>query len=103
MKLTHHAADRADERVSWPKGVTEKMAEKAFNVGIRRADVSGSLNRYLFYLEKNGQIADTARIYGEHVYLFRGSVLVTIFPLQSKYKKLARQAMGQIKTYYADQ
>lgn len=91
MNITHHANQRADERIGWDSDTTARMAAKALDSGIRHSDVSGSLNRYLTKLYHTGVQPNNTRIYGEHVYLFKGTTLITIIPLPRKYRNAARR------------
>lgn len=97
MKLTRHAADRADERINWSHDVTQKMAEKALRFGLIHSDVSGSFNRYITKLYMAHGKANNVRVYGEHVYLFCGETLLTILPLPKKYKDASRRVLEAMK------
>lgn len=91
MNITRHAFERAEQRVSWDKETTERMAAKALQFGVRHQDVSGSLNRYITKLYFGKSHPDNVRIYGEHVYLFKLDTLITVILLPRKYRNAVRR------------
>jgi len=54
---------------------------RVLDVGLRHGDCVGRLNRFLdgLYLEYGS--ANNIRVFGRHVYLFSGSVLITVIHL----------------------
>ena len=79
--VTEHAIHRAKERIGWNADAVSRMAVKAFNEGIQHSETSGRLNRYFTALYFKSTSANNIRIYGEHVFLFCDSWLVTVIPL----------------------
>ena len=45
--ITHHAYERAKERINWKHNVVEKMALKAYTEGIGHNEMKGTLSRYV--------------------------------------------------------
>ena len=87
IKITAHAFERAKERLSLSSDSLKKMADKAYDQGIKHSDTKGALNKYLsslFFRHKN---ANNIRIYGEFVYIFINNKLVTLYVIPSEYKK----------------
>lgn len=86
-RVTKHAAKRMKERLGISKRTIEKNAEKALRLGIKHADTSGSLHRYITSLYWKEQTANNARIYCGNVYIFHNETLITVFPLPQRYRK----------------
>ena len=84
-EVTAHAETRADERLKWSPETLKKMADRALNFGAKPADYSGKLRRYL---DRECMVYHSKiRIYGEHVYCFKGDdTLVTVFRIPNKLK-----------------
>lgn len=86
MNVTRHAADRTHERLGIPKKATDKIAAKAFECGIRREEISGSLRRYLDHLYSQHYTANNIRVFTYYIYIFCEDTLVTVEPLPQKYR-----------------
>lgn len=84
--LTDHAAKRAKERLGVPKRAALKNADRAFEYGLRLDNATGDLKRYMSGLNRNRGGGD-ARIYGEHVYIFVGQQLITVYRLPREFQK----------------
>jgi hypothetical protein len=80
VSLTAHAHDRMKERLGLPKKAHEAAAQRAYELGKGHADARGRLKRYL-----DGQWKDhpgsVPKIYGEHLYFFKGNVLITVYEI----------------------
>lgn len=87
--VTNHAKDRTKQRVGLPKRVVEKNAERAFEEGLTRKELSGSIRRFVDALYHRDEKVQNIRIYCGNVYLFCGRVLVTVIPLPQRYRKIA--------------
>lgn len=98
MKITNHGYDRLDERVGLNPKAAEKLALKAFEHGIKHSDTTGSLNKYLTNIYLSHKTANNCRIYGEHVYLFQNTLLITAYHLKNEYKKTVRKIFNQLRT-----
>lgn len=84
--LTTHSKERLKERCGLPKKSVERMAQKALDDGICKDETVGALNRYIGMLWNQGKNADKLRIYGEYIFLFKGSVLITVMELPNRFK-----------------
>lgn len=93
MLITKHACQRAKERLGLNKKAIKRMAEIAFEKGLRHSDTNphSQLNRFFSALYLKHEFADNIRIYGEHVYIFGGEKLVTIFKLPGPYRKMVKK------------
>jgi hypothetical protein len=90
MNMSNHATDRMSERCGLNKKSAERLSKLALENGISHNDTVGSLNRYLTKLFFYNKTANNIRIYGEYVYIFCDDILITVIPLDNKYKKVVR-------------
>jgi hypothetical protein len=91
-RVTEHAFQRAKQRLGWPPSATARMAQKALDCGVRHQDTAGRLRRFLdhqFLLHGHG---NNTRIYGQHVFIFEGPVLITILYLPNELRRAAQSA-----------
>ena len=89
VKVTEHAILRSKERCGLNRKAAERMAEVAWEKGLTHAECTGKLKKYVSALYFKNKVANRVRIYGEIVYVFGDSKLITILPLPNEYKKLA--------------
>jgi hypothetical protein len=90
MQVSNHATDRMSERCGLNKKSSERLSKLALENGISHNDTVGSLNRYLTKLFFYNKTANNIRIHGEYVYIFCDDILITVIPLDNKYKKVVR-------------
>lgn len=86
--ITNHATKRTKERVGISKKLTEKNAIRALECGIQHEDTKGRLRRYVDSLYLKEHAANNVRIYCNNVYLFHNNILITVFPVPVKYRKI---------------
>ena len=98
VSITEHAKERFKERTSVKKSVSEKNAEKAFENGIDRTEISGGLRRYLDRKYYAKECYRTLKIYCGYVYIFgaNGS-LITMFEIPVEFKKRASDIYNKKK------
>lgn len=94
-KVTKHAKFRIKQRIGINKSVSESIAKKALEDGLKHSDVSGSLNRYLCWLYFGNKSINNLRIYNYRVFLFSGYILVTVINLPYKYRKIIDRINGK--------
>lgn len=89
--LTHHGIQRGKERAGLDKRALEKTAAKAREDGLVAGDCSGRLRRYMdkMLIEHKGA---KCHIHGNHIYCFRGDVLITVLDLPHEHRKAALSA-----------
>lgn len=87
MIITNHAYERARERLRWSPSVLDKMAEKAFNEGVRHSDTKGALNKYITKLWFDYKQCNNIRIHGENMFFFAGETLITLYQMPNHFKK----------------
>lgn len=91
MSLTLHAQQRGQERFGLKPKALARTADKALFYGLNRHGTHGALRRYLdrkHTLHPHGELV----IYGEQVFVFVSSTLVTCWNLPHELK---RAALGQ--------
>lgn len=92
--LSHHAADRASQRLGLGSASAEKLAQAALERGLSVEDVAGRLKRWMQHVETQHP-GRRLRIHGTHVYVFgRDQTVVTILHLPREHQRAAlrRQA-----------
>jgi hypothetical protein len=88
--ITKHAFKRAKKRLSFTTGVLKKMATRAYESGINRAETKGFLHQYVDRLCAAEHATNNIRIYGDILYLFVDNILITLYPVPSAFRKLLR-------------
>ena len=83
--VTIHAKKRLKQRVGLPKSACQRHAQKAFDNGRCHQDVRGSLKRYLDHLFLSHKTANEIRIYGQFIYLFANTNLMTVLHVPKKF------------------
>lgn len=84
--VTDHAYDRAKERLSIKKESLDRLAEKAFNEGLKQSDTTGRVHRYITKLNEK---ANNIRIYGDNIFIFDDNRLLTVYQLRLDMKLIA--------------
>lgn len=87
IHITNHAYERAKDRLSLRQESFDRLAEKAMSEGIKHSDTKGRLNRYLTKLWAQNKQANNIRVYGENVFLFIDTKLVTVFQIPNELRK----------------
>ena len=82
MRITKHAYKKAKQRMRWNSHVVEKMATIALKNGKKHEDCRSFLLKHLDKLsETHNFVANNMRIYGQDIFLFKGTILITIYRL----------------------
>lgn len=102
VHVTKHATKRGRERLGLQKQSVERNAERAYSCGLQHRETTGSLRRYLDSVYLKYKTANAIRIYGDHVYIFNGKKLITVFYLPNKYKSRVRQLFQKKNTEKED-
>lgn len=85
--VSAHAFERGKERLGFNEKTMQKMALKAYISGIKHSDTVGDLKKFVSNLYNVQKNANNIRIYGEIIYLFSNSTLVTVMHLPNELKK----------------
>lgn len=101
MKVTKHGKKRLKERVGLPAKAHERHMEIVYYLGIGYDDLAGAAQKYVGRLYKKSKYYGTEcndiRIYGRHVYLLKGRVLVTVWDLPSEFHKAVDKAIDKAR------
>lgn len=89
IEFTSHSIDRARSRLGLSRLSLARLAQRAFHGGITHQDKSacGDLNRYLRAVCRSDTPANNLRVYGEHLFLFKDAVLLTVYELPAELKR----------------
>ena len=90
IHITKHAYTRGKGRMGLNKPAFKRMAEKAFNEGVRHKDAGGSLAKFLSCRYLYQKSINNFRIYGEFVYYFADDTLVTVVRLENKFQRTVK-------------
>jgi hypothetical protein len=96
--ITLHACDRAKQRLQWGKATLQRMADKAFREGLCHHQSTGQLKKYLNKLWLEQKKADNLRIYGQHVFLFAGQTLLTVWQVPCEFRKVSDKLLVRYRT-----
>jgi hypothetical protein len=89
-----HGVERIRGRLGLPAKAVERTVNNALARGQKRTEFSGSLRRYLDRLWHRGRELNAAEniiVYGNTIYLFAGTLLVTAWPLPQKYSNASKR------------
>ena len=89
-RVTYHGGKRMRERIGVPKRAIQKLADTALEKGVRHKDTAGSLKKYISTLYLQYETANNIRLYGDKVYLFAGSILITVLQIPPRYVKIVK-------------
>jgi len=89
--ITKHADKRMRERIGIPRKALKKKAEIALERGVAHKECTGRLKKYVDWVFLSHVKGSDIRLFGEHVYIFTNSRLVTVLPLPNIYKDAVRK------------
>lgn len=85
--LTDHAIERLKERVGLNRKAGQRTAEKAYHHGTPPEATTGDLRTWLECLRCSATNATNLRLYGQHLYLFKGAILITVYWVPKEHLK----------------
>ena len=98
LRITKHGSDRTRERIGIPKKAVDRAAAIAFEKGLKHSDTCGGLKRYLDYLYFRGDgEANNMRVYGDHIYMFHDTTLITVLSVPPEHRKQAVYLQRKMK------
>ncbi len=98
MIISEHAEDRIRKRCGIPKRAVSRNADIALRDGIAVVDCSGRLRKYFdFLFLSHGGVGANIRIYGDHVYIFTHTQLITVLKLPREHKNAALKVQAKKK------
>lgn len=83
IAITHHAERRVRQRLGLPRRAVYRAAIAAWEEGTARVHTRGRLRHYLDQQRIKGDPTDFV-VHAEVVWVFRGEVLVTAWPLPGR-------------------
>jgi hypothetical protein len=101
IRLTTHACERARQRYRWNPETLNRMALKAFKQGLKRKNTKGYLKDYLDESWERHQKVSHFRLYGEIIFVFSENNLITLWPLPSQLRSLARAVRAKQQQHSA--
>ncbi len=96
-QITQHALERLRERFSWNQHTAQRMADRALVEGLTHAQSGGRLNRWITKLFLDHHSANNIRIYGEVIYLFQGTRLITAYGVPNNLRRAAVACAKAVK------
>lgn len=90
IHVTEHAYEKGKERLSLNKKSLEKLAIKAFEKGLKHADMKAYLKKYIDKVYLRNRTANNIRIYGEVLFIFTDDRLVTLYQIPNNLKKYTK-------------
>lgn len=79
VEITRHAEQRMRERLGLNKKSIERIAQRAFDEGIRHSETKGRLNKWITSVYFKNESANNIRLYGNTLFIFDGNKLVTVY------------------------
>lgn len=81
IKVSKHAEQRMRERCGLNKKSIERIAQKAYDKGIKHESTKGRLRKWITGVYFKNTKANNIRLYGDMLYVFCENVLVTVFQI----------------------
>lgn len=88
ISITAHARQRARQRFGWSEESLSRMAAKAFYLGLGKQETKGRLGLYFESIWEKYEKANNVRLYGEGLFVFAGSTLLTVWQLPLELRRL---------------
>ena len=83
IQVSKHAEKRLRERCGLNNKSVHRMANKAFESGIKHRDTKGRLCKWVDGLYLSYRSANNIRLYGDKAYIFCNDTLVTVIQIPS--------------------
>lgn len=87
IQISRHAEQRMRERCGLNKKSIERMANKAWENGIKSYETIGNLNKWVTMVYFRRKCANNVRLYGDKAYIFCENVLVTVLQIPHRLVK----------------
>ena len=87
--VTRHADKRIRERVGVGKKNTKALADKALKIGLKHGELTGPLRRFVDSVFFKSRTASNFRVLHDKVYIFKGTILITVINLPTKLVKIS--------------
>ena len=83
VEVTKHAEERLIERCGLNKKSVQRIADKAYNNGIRHGQTKGHLKKWVDGLYFTNKTANNIRLYGDKAFIFTNERLITVIQIPS--------------------
>ena len=100
--VTKHAEKRLWERMGLGKRAIQRAAETAFDKGIKHAETTGNLNKWVTSLYFNNKTANNIRLYNDKAWIFAGKNLITVLQIPASLKKSVNDVLNRRKNEEED-
>lgn len=102
--VTKHAEKRLRERMGLGKRAIQRAAETAFDKGkgIKHAETTGNLNKWVTSLYFNNKTANNIRLYNDKAWIFAGKNLITVLQIPASLKKSVNDVLNRRKNEEED-
>ncbi len=87
--VTDHACNRIRKRIGVSKKAIRSISNRALERGLAHSQLTGNLKRYVNFLYLKKKTANNIKVYSEKIFIFKGTTLITVFPLPTDLKKIA--------------
>ena len=87
VRVTRHARQRLHEREGIGKGSVERRAQLALDRGYHHCQTKGRLKKWMNEQWEYRHTANGMRVYGDKLYIFSGSTLVTVLQIPAELTK----------------
>ena len=98
MEVSKHGEKRILSRVGGSKKSVDKIAQRAFEEGITHAEAKGNLQRWMGHIFTNYNRGNQMRIYGDKLYVFHKSSLITVVDVPRNLLPLVHKIAKEKKT-----
>lgn len=103
MVITKHAKKRMKQRCGVNKKSMDRIAEIAYENGLKHGELTGNLKKYVDGLYLKHKAGNQIRLYGDKVYIFHDKRLITVFQipnnLMKEVTKLRKERDKKVKDY----
>lgn len=97
VKISEHAFERAKERLNLKRDSFIRLTNKAFYEGIRHNQFKGQLLKYINSVYLQHKAANNIMIYGEIIYFFNNSKLITVYQVPNNLKNLIKHSKSSVR------
>ncbi len=96
--MTFHGNFRLRTRLRINKKSFKRIKRLALKQGLTHAEAKGKLNKYYDHLYLRFRTANNVRLYSNHVWIFAGNSLITIYAIPQALSRLAKKALQKKQT-----
>ena len=92
--VSRHAEMRLKERTGINRSAMQRMADKAFDIGIQHKETKGNLHKWVSSVYLSYGKANNIRLYGDKAYIFCDLTLVTVLQIPSNLRNDMRSMIN---------